>query len=192
MRIDLEGKTTRIEGAANQVTAALRDRLAQNGAVDLSNGLPDLLILSAPLLWESGFDWDGLADMASDMGAAMKVRGSGRIVFLMSACAGLPIRREPDLSIRAAALHAAMRALAMSLAPEVAVNAVGAGAIGTDRDDLISGQSEMIGHTAIGRPGSVREVCDVALFLCDPDNGYLTGQLLSADGGWAAGYGRSF
>lgn len=192
MRIDIEGKTTRIEGATNQVTAALRDRLAENGAANLPDGLPDVLILSAPLLWEAGFDWDRLADMACGIGAAMKVRGSGRIVFLMSACAGLPVRREPDLSIRTAALHAAMRALAMSLAPEVAVNAVGAGAIGTNRGDLISGQSEMIGHAAVGRPGSVREVCDVALFLCDPENGYLTGQLLSADGGWAAGYGRSF
>jgi NAD(P)-dependent dehydrogenase (short-subunit alcohol dehydrogenase family) len=38
----------------------------------------------------------------------------------------------------------------------------------------------------------VDEVCATALFLCDPLNTYLTGQFLCVDGGWAAGYGRSF
>ena len=191
MQIDLWGKTARIDGAANPISAALRDRLAENGAIIVPDGLPDLLILSAPLLQATGFDWDSLADMAHDMGAAMKARGAGRIVFLLSACAALPTRRIPELSMRMAALQVVMRTLAMSLAPEVAVNAMGAGAIG-DPAYLISGDAEMIGHAAVGRAGSVTEACNVALFLCDPDNGYLTGQLLSADGGWTAGYGRNF
>jgi len=192
MQIDLWGKTARIAGAAHPIGAALRDRLAKNGAMIVPDGLPDLLILSAPLLQATGFDWDGLADMARDRGAAMKARGAGRIVFLLSACATLPTRRRPELSMHSAALQVVMRTLAMLLAPEVAVNAMGAGAIGTDATDLISGDAEMIGHAVVGRAGSVTEACNVARFLCDTDNGYLTGQLLSADGGWAAGYGRNF
>lgn len=192
MQIDLTAKTARIEGAPSPVAAALRDRLAENGAVIAPDGTADLLILSAPLLPETGFDWDGLAETARREGAAMKARGEGRIVFLLSACAALPIRRQPDLSMQMASMQALMRTLAMSLAPEVAVNALGAGAIGADREHLLSGDAEMIGHAAVGRPGSVTEACNVALFLCDPENGYLTGQLLAADGGWSAGYGRSF
>jgi len=190
MQIDLSGKTARIAGADHPISAALGDRLTGCGARLVPAGPADVLILSAPLLEAAGFDWDGLADTARTEGAAMKARGGGRIVFLLSASAGLPVRRQPDLSARMAGLGVLMRTLAMSLAPEVAVNAMGAGAIGGDA--LCSGTAEMIGHASVGRAGTVREACDVALFLCDPDNGYLTGQLLCADGGWGAGYGRSF
>jgi NAD(P)-dependent dehydrogenase (short-subunit alcohol dehydrogenase family) len=192
MDIDLNGRTARIEGAMHPVATALGQRLADCGATLVADGLPDLLIVSAPLLPDPGFDWDGLAETASRSGAAMKARGAGRIVFLLSASATLPVRREPDFSMRMAGLHALVRTLAMSLAPEVAVNAMGAGAIGEDAARLVSGDAEMIGHAAVGRPGTVDEAVNVALFLSDPDNGYLTGQLLSADGGWAAGYGRNF
>lgn len=192
MQIDLDGRTARLEGDTNPVSAALLDRLAENGTSVVTDGIPDLLLISAPLLPTEDFDFDGLTELARREGAAMKARGSGRIVFLLSACAGLPIRRQPEYSMQMAGLQFVMRSLAMSLAPEVAVNAMGAGAIGADASELLSGDAEMIGHAAVGRPGTVSEACNVALFLCDPENDYLTGQLLSADGGWAAGYGRSF
>jgi len=191
MQIDLSGMTAQIAGAAHPISAALRDRLAESGAMIVPDGPPDLLIISAPLLHDAGFDWDALATIARDTGAAMQASGAGRIVFLLPACATLPTRRQPDLSMHSAALLVVMRTLAMSLAPQVAINAMGAGAIG-DPADLISGDAQMIGHASVGRAGSVHEACNIALFLCDPDNGFLTGQILSADGGWAAGYGRSF
>ena len=192
MQIDLSGKTVRIEGAIHPVSAALRERLTGSGAMVVDDGPPDVLVLSAPLLETNVFGWDALVASAQAIGASMKARGSGRLVFLLSASAALPVRRQPDLSARMAALGATMRTMAMSLGPEVAVNALGAGAIGTGPDDLCSGDREMIGHASVGRAGSVEEACNVALFLCDPENGYLTGQLLSADGGWSAGYGRNF
>lgn len=192
MQIDLSGKTARLFGAVHPVSAALQDRLAQSGAALVQTGPADLLILSAPLLDTPEFDWESLAETARTEGAAMKARGSGRIVFLISASAGLPVRRQPDLSMRMAALNVLMRTLAMSLAPEVAVNALGAGAIAMQSGALCSGTAEMVGHASVARPGTVAEACDVALFLCAPENGYLSGQLLCADGGWSAGYGRSF
>lgn len=192
MQVKLTGKTVRIEGATNPISTTLRERLAENGALNLPDGVPDLLILSAPLQDASGFDWETLAGSAHTMGMEMKKRGAGRIVFLLSACAALATRRQPELSMRMAGLHAVMRTLAMSLAPEVAVNALGAGAIGDGTGEFCSGDAVMIGHASVGRPGTVEEACNVALFLCDPDTTYLTGQLLSADGGWTAGYGRNF
>lgn len=192
MQIDLKGKTVRIEGAQHPVSVALRERLVDSGATVLAQGLPDLLVLSAPLQETDGFDWDALVRDARETGGRMKLQGSGRIVFLLSASAALPVRRQPDLSMHMAAMGAGMRTLAMSLGPEVAVNALGAGAIGTGPDNLCCGDAEMIGHAALGRAGSADEACNVALFLCDPDNDYLTGQLLSADGGWSVGYGRNF
>lgn len=192
MLIDLNDMTARIEGDTNPLVAALRERLIENGARIVPEGLPDILILAAPLLPDNDFDWDGLTETAHRDGTDMKARGSGRIVFLLSACAALPTRRQPEFSMRMASMQALMRTLAMSLAPEVAVNALGTGAIGPDAANLLSGDVQMIGHVPLGRPGTVTEACNVALFLCDPENSYLTGQLLSADGGWTAGYGRSF
>jgi NAD(P)-dependent dehydrogenase (short-subunit alcohol dehydrogenase family) len=190
MEINLSGQVLRFAGAETAVGAALRARLVASGAVEVE-GVPDLLILSAPLLDASGFDWDGLAEEVRSVGAAMKATGRGRVVFLLTASAALPVRRQAELSARMAGLQAVMRTLAMSLAPEVAVNALGCGAIEAE-GELVSGDVEMIGHASVGRAGTVGEACGVALFLCDPENTYLTGQLLVADGGWSAGYGRSF
>lgn len=189
MEIDLSGQTARIAGAETAVSAALRARLVASGAM-MTEDVPDVMVLSAPLI-EGAFDWDALAREARDMGAAMAARGAGRIVFLLPACAALPVRRQADLSARGAAMQAVMRGLAMELAPAVAVNALGCGAI-ADADGLVSGVAEMVGHASVGRAGTVAEACDTALFLCDPENRYLTGQLLLADGGWSAGYGRNF
>lgn len=188
MRIDLAGRTVRIDGAAGAVPDALRLRLANCGARFVTDDVPDLMVLSCPLRDDPGFDWNGLADTARNSGAAMQASGGGRMLFLLPAVAGLPMRRAPDLSAQGAAMLAQMRVLAMSLAPAVAVNALGVGAI----EGGVSGDAAMVGHASVGRAGTVDEVCAAALFLCDPVNTYLTGQFLCADGGWAAGYGRNF
>jgi len=119
----------------------------------------------------------------------MVAQGSGRMIFLLSAAATMPMRRHPHYSMQMAAMLTLMRTLAMRLAPGVLVNAVGVGAIG---DPLVAGDAAMVGHASVGRPGTVEEVADAVLFLCDPANSYLTGQMLSVDGGWSAGYGRNF
>lgn len=189
MRIELAGTTARIAGADTPLAAALRTALADCGSRLVETELPDLLVLSLPLL-PAPFDWGTEATLAREAGAAMKTRGSGRIVFLLSAAAALPLRLHPEFSMEMASALALMRSLAMALGPEVAVNALGAGAIATD--ELVSGEAAMVGHASVGRPGRLDEARDAALFLCDPAAGYLTGQMLSVDGGWMAGYGRSF
>lgn len=191
MEIELTGTTFRIEGAANPIGTALGEALVSSGAQPVADGLPDLLVVSMPLLPDGSFDWPHAEASARRQGAAMKERGAGRIVFLLSALAGLPMRRHPEQSMHMASAQALMRSLAMSLGPEVIVNALGTGAIGAT-DDLISGDAAMLGHVSVGRPGTVEEARDAALFLCDPANSYLTGQTLLADGGWSAGYGRNF
>lgn len=188
MRIDLAGRTVRIEGVADAIPDALRMRFADCGAAVVTDGVPDVMVLSCPLHDVPGFDWAALADTARTTGAAMQASGGGRMLFLLPAVAGLPMRRAPDLSAQGAAMLAQMRVLAMALAPTVVVNALGVGAI----EGGVSGDAAMVGHASVGRAGTVDEVCATALFLCDPLNTYLTGQFLCSDGGWAAGYGRNF
>lgn len=189
MQIELNGTTFSLEGDGNPVTTALRTALLANGATASGGELPDLLILSFPLLPAEGADAGPLLARAEEAGAAMFERGRGRILCLVSAIAGMPMRRHAGFSLRMAGVVTSVRTLAMRLGPHVLINAVGAGAVG---EPLVAGDGAMLSHAAVKRPGSIAEVVDTALFFADPLNTYTTGQMLAVDGGWSAGYGRNF
>lgn len=189
MRIDLNGKHVELFGAGNPITEALAAALADNGATMGAVTAPDILIVSLPLLPEPGVAVDAALERADSVAEAMATGAGGRIVFLVSSLAAMPARRHADYSLRMATVLAAMRGIAMRHGPNVLANAVGAGSIG---QPLVAGDEAFVGHTGLKRPGTVDEVVATALFFCDPLNSYTTGQLLNVDGGWAAGYGRSF
>ena len=44
----------------------------------------------------------------------------------------------------------------------------------------------VLSHIPAGRPGTVEEVAQAVLFFAAPETGYITGQILSVDGGWTA------
>lgn len=190
MRIELKHSFVELRGEPNPVAAAALDALWANGAtVGAVAPVPDILIISMPLLPVAGYDPAPLLQAARSVGDAMFARGIGRILFLVSAAAGMPMRRHPEFSVAMAGVLATVRTMAMQLGPKVLVNAVGVGAVG---EPLVAGDAAMLGHASVKRPGSVAEVADTVLFFCDPLNTYTTGQMLSADGGWSAGYGRNF
>jgi NAD(P)-dependent dehydrogenase (short-subunit alcohol dehydrogenase family) len=60
------------------------------------------------------------------------------------------------------------------------VNAISPGWIHTRGDDLL--EADHMQHPA-GRVGTPEDVARAALFLCDPRNGFITGQNLVVDGG---------
>lgn len=190
MRIDLDNKLVALRGERNPVAAATLDALRFNGAtiVDAS-GLPDILIVSLPLLPVERFDPTPLLQAARVAAEAMFERGHGRVLFLVSAMAGMPMRRHPAFSVAMSGVVATVRTLAMQFGPKVLANAIGVGAVG---EPLVSGDAAMLSHASVKRGGAVSEVTDTVLFFCDPLNTYTTGQMLSVDGGWSAGYGRNF
>jgi NAD(P)-dependent dehydrogenase (short-subunit alcohol dehydrogenase family) len=191
MQVDLTGTLIALHGDDNPVAAALVTALTANGATvgTPAAGVPDMLILSLPLLPSAEVDAEPLIALAETVGEAMAQRGSGRILFLMSAAAGMPMRRHPAFSRRMAGVLTTVRTLAMRHGPHVLVNAVGVGTVG---EPLVAGDAAMLGHASVKRPGTIAEVVDTALFFADPLNTYTTGQMLSVDGGWSAGYGRNF
>jgi NAD(P)-dependent dehydrogenase (short-subunit alcohol dehydrogenase family) len=192
MQVALEDKSLAVTGDRNPVLSLTQDRLCANGARLLApdaSGVPDILLVSFPLLPVEEAETGPQHMIAEAMAAAMADRGQGRIVFLLSAIAAMPMRRHAGYAVAQAAALARMRGLAMRHGPSVLVNAVGVGAIG---DPLVAGDGAMVGHTAVRRAGTPLDVADTVLFLCDPANTYLTGQMLAVDGGWSAGYGRNF
>lgn len=189
MQIDMTGTRIGVIGDESPILAAALGALVANGAEVRDQETPDILLVSLPLLPTDAIDVTTLMAAARSAAALMAARGSGRIVCLLSGIGGLPMRRHPAYSAAMAMALADVRGLAMSFGPQVLVNAVGVGAIG---EPTVAGDPAMLTHVPLGRPGTIAEVVAAVLFFCDPLNTYSTGQMLSVDGGWSAGYGRDF
>lgn len=77
------------------------------------------------------------------------------------------------------------RAMALSLAPNVRVNAVAPGLIGTEMamaipDDVLD---KMISEIPLDRMGSPEEIANVVWFLLTPLSSYITGHVVVVGGG---------
>jgi NAD(P)-dependent dehydrogenase (short-subunit alcohol dehydrogenase family) len=185
MTVDLAGKAFGFTGAKGAIADAVTEALLANGA-QATDGAGDILIAAYPLLPQAEIDLIKLTDKAH----AMANRG-GRIVVLLSAMASVTMRRHVNYSASMAAAFAHVRGLAMQVGPKLLVNAIGCGLIEKD-GQLLSGDTHMLTHVPLGFAGSLADISDAVLFLCDPLNSYTTGQILMVDGGWSPGYGRNF
>lgn len=115
----------------------------------------------------------------------MKARW-GRIVNITSIAGLLGSAGQANYS----ASKAGIIALTMSTAREMArrnitVNAIAPGFIPTELTaNLAETQRKFIlDSTPMGRFGTVEEIAAAIYFLCSPEAGYITGQVLSVDGG---------
>lgn len=115
----------------------------------------------------------------------MKARW-GRIVNVAS-IAGL---LGPAGQANYAASKSGIIALTMTTAREMAsrnitANAVAPGFIPTELTSTLNEQQKtfLIDSTPLGRPGKPEEIAATIAFLCSPDAAYITGQVISVDGG---------
>jgi len=113
----------------------------------------------------------------------------GSIVNLSSIAAR---RTHPDLmafSISTAALDQMTRSLAVALAPNrIRVNAIAFGSVmsASLKDTLKDNQDyrqDITAHTPLKRIAAPAEVAEAAQFLASDSAGFITGQILSVDGG---------
>jgi 7-alpha-hydroxysteroid dehydrogenase len=114
---------------------------------------------------------------------------AGSIINLSSIAAR---RTQPELlaySVSVAAVDQLTRAMAVALAPHrIRVNAV---AFGSVMSASLQGalkehaeyRSEIIGHTPLARIAAAGELAEVAQFLASDGAGFMTGQILTVDGG---------
>jgi NAD(P)-dependent dehydrogenase (short-subunit alcohol dehydrogenase family) len=180
---DLRGKTAALWGEDGDLHSAIRAALEANGAA-LSFDSEDQLHLFVVMALAR--DPPDLVERLCRE-AADRMTGGGRIVIIAPVAGVLAIRDQAETSVRAASIIALAKGLALEFGKRrVLVNAVAVGALEDGRS------SELLSHVPLGRPARLDEVSQAALFLCDPDNSYMTGHVLLLDGGWTAGYARSF
>ncbi|MBI4583905.1 MAG: SDR family oxidoreductase [Planctomycetes bacterium] len=197
---------------AAQAEAAVQQVIDRCGHLDLlvNNAGVNTLEHRVPIDQFPKEEWDRLLSvdltglyLVSRAGArVMRRQGSGRIINIASIAGLVPLRLQCAFAAAKAGVVNLTRAMALELGPHgILVNGIAPGSTLTEGTrKLFYGEDgkfrdaaqRMLDHVPLGRPASTDEIAVAALFLADPENTYMNGHILVADGGWTAGYARDF
>jgi 3-oxoacyl-[acyl-carrier protein] reductase len=110
----------------------------------------------------------------------------GRVVFIVSPTAIVGRRGQTNYAAAKSGLIGLSRALAREVGPSgITVNCVSAGLVDTTltADLALEIRDEIIRAVPLGRPGRAEEIAALVAFVCSDGAAYITGQVMSADGG---------
>ena len=130
----------------------------------------------------------GAAYLVREVQADMIRLGTGRVLNIGSMWGKVGASCEVAYSATKAALRGMTMALAKELGPSgITVNCIEPGLIDTEMNAHLDAQSraELIEQTPIGRIGTPADVLACVRFLLSEQAGFITGQCLGVDGGFA-------
>ncbi len=108
----------------------------------------------------------------------------GRIVTISSVAGITGNRGQVNYSAAKGALHAASKSLALELASRgITVNAVAPGIIATDMIEGTFDADTIKQLVPMKRTGKPEEVADLVAFLASDNAAYISGQVISINGG---------
>lgn len=184
---EISGFDVRDSKEAERVIADVYERFGRidvliNNAGIIKDGL---FMMMEPENWKAVIDTSlhGFYNMTRPVIEKMVRQRSGVVISLSSASSLVPNRGQANYSAAKAGLNAASRVVASEVARlGVRVNVVAPGLIETDmiaeapKDHI----KTLIPMARIGKP---EEVAKVVAFLCSDDASYMTGQVVSVNGG---------
>ncbi len=186
-----EGETAgfdvRDAGQTGQLIDAVAERLGGIDVLINNAGIihDGLFMMMEAQNWQSVVDTSltGFYNMTRPVIEKMVRQRSGVVVSISSASSLLPNRGQANYAAAKAGLNAASRVVASEVARlGIRVNVVAPGLIETDMiDDAPKDHIKtLIPMARIGKP---EEVAKVVSFLCSDAASYMTGQILSVNGG---------
>lgn len=183
-------------GNKHSVDEAIRQVLEKHGRLDVlvSNAG---IFKAAPFLEVTESDFDevlrvnlkGAFFIGQTAARVMKSQGGGAIVHMSSVNGVLAIPEIASYNVSKGGLNQLTRAMALALADDgIRVNAVAPGTIATElasKAVLTSDEArnKILGRTPMKRLGQPSEVAHVVAFLASDAASYITGEVITVDGG---------
>jgi NAD(P)-dependent dehydrogenase (short-subunit alcohol dehydrogenase family) len=143
----------------------------------------------APELWATivNVNLGGVFNGIRAAAPLIKQSGGGSIVSTASISGTRPAAGEAPYSAAKAGIVALTAVAALEYAPEIRVNAVSPGMIGTKLTEPLAmfpdKWKEFVERTPLRRIGEPEEIADVVVFLCSDLARFVTGQNIVIDGG---------
>lgn len=114
----------------------------------------------------------------------------GRIINLSSVAAEFGNSGQVNYAASKGGIQGLTRCLATEVARRgITVNAVAPGFITTDMTQAVrnAAEAEILKHIPVKRLGQPEDIANAVLFLASPETSYITGQVLTVDGGLTLG-----
>ena len=187
-------------GSAEAVAFDVTERAATAAALEalLAAGTIQILVNNAGIHADavfpgmSGEQWDsviavslnGFYNVTQPLTMPMIRTRWGRIVNISSVAGLTGNRGQVNYSAAKGALHAASKSLALELASRgITVNAVAPGIIATDMIEGAFDAETIKQLVPMKRAGQPEEVADLVAFLASDSAAYISGQVISINGG---------
>jgi len=178
--------TAAVDAAAGKILddAGRVDILVNNAGVTRDN----LLMRMSEEEWDTVINTNlkGAFNFTKALTRPFIKQRSGRIINIASVIGLIGNAGQSNYAASKAALIGFTKSIAKELAPRgITVNAIAPGFIETDMtaalDDKV--RESIIGNVPLGRFGSPDDIAHAAVFLAMEPSGYITGQVLTVDGG---------
>ena len=173
-------------------------------SIEAELGPIDILVNNAGVIKDDLFirmepaDWDlvlrtnlgGVYNFCKAIAFPMVRKRSGRIINVSSVAATHVNAGQTNYAASKGAINSFTRALAVEIAGRgITVNAIAPGFIETDMSAVVRNKAgdminKMIPMKRIGTP---EDIAKVAVFLASDESSYITGQVISVDGGLSLG-----
>lgn len=152
----------------------------------------DLFVRLEPDQWNKVIQTNlgGTFNFCHAVAFSMMRRRSGRIINISSVAADYVNPGQTNYASSKGAINSFTRSLAVELAPRgVTVNALAPGFIETDMSAAVRNKAgDMIKKfIPMKRYGQPDDIANMAVFLAGPQSSYVTGQVITIDGGLSLG-----